>query len=136
MRAISSSVILCTRNRISDVKNFLHSLVIQTEFPDELIIVDSSDQPINKTEMFEKIFNEQFFSATQLKYIHSSPGLTYQRNIGISLATKEIIYFFDDDTILEPDYVQHMNKIFAEHPEFAGGMGTVSNTPPKQDNIY
>ncbi len=136
MAVVSSSVILCTRNRITDVITFLQSLTQQTQFPDQLIIIDSSDRPIVELDIFSAIFNAACFTQTQLLYKHTSPGLTYQRNVGISLATQEIIYFFDDDTILESDYLDQMNKIFAQYPEYAGGMGTVSNTPPQQDNIY
>ena len=38
-------------------------------------------------------------------YVKSSSG-----NVGMSLASKEIIYFFDEDTILEPGYLHQMNK--------------------------
>jgi GT2 family glycosyltransferase len=136
MNTVTSSVILCTRNRLTDVISFLKSLSLQIEFANQLIVIDSSTQPINEIETFNEIFNEINFPKTQLIYIHTSPGLPYQRNVGISHVTKDIIYFFDDDTILESNYLQVMNAIFAAHPEYAGGMGTVTNTPPKQDNVF
>src|SRR5581483_3717691 len=105
MALVTCSIILCTRNRFSDVLNFLKTVVEQIEPADELIIIDSSDATINEIESFKQIFNKNNFPQTRLVYKHTSPGLTYQRNVGISIATKEIIYFFDDDTILEPDYL-------------------------------
>lgn len=136
MIKVTSCVILCTRNRLQDAVSFLKSLALQIESADQLIVVDSSSQPINEINNFLEVFNEKKFPRTQLIYKHTSPGLPYQRNVGISLATKDILYFFDDDTILEPNYLQEMNAVFSAYPEYAGGMGTVSNTPPKQDNIF
>lgn len=62
-----------------------------------------------------------------LHYLHTNPGLTYQRNVGIAHATGEVIYFFDDDVILDKAYLYEMSAIFQHHPEYAGGMGTISN---------
>lgn len=127
-----ASVIICTRNRDHDLVLCLESLAIQTESPLELIIVDSSDQPVSEKTYFKQLFVQEKFPLARLLYLHTKPGLTYQRNRGVELATGDIIYFFDDDAILEPDYLYQMNRFFAEHLDYGGGMGTIINIPEKQ----
>jgi GT2 family glycosyltransferase len=136
MKQLTSSVIICTRNRQTDLNNCLESIKCQNQQPNQLIIIDSSDNAVDQYDSFKNLFNQMQFPNTQLLYQHTTPGLTFQRNIGISLATKDIIYFFDDDTMLEPNYLFEMNAIFAQYPEYAGGMGTITNISVKQNNIY
>src|SRR3970040_2707668 len=101
----SESVIICSKNRLDDLIRCLDSLVSQTKSPQELIIVDSSDMPLLQKTLFTKIFNTDYFPITHLIYVHTTPGLTHQRNIGVKHAKGEIIYFFDDDVVLESDYL-------------------------------
>lgn len=129
MEKITSSVIICTRNRKDDLLKCLVSLSQQTQAPDELIIVDSSDNSLENQEQFKSQFSAMSFPYSKLVYRHTSPGLTYQRNVGATFATQDVLYYFDDDTELETDYLERMNTIFAQHSEFAGGMGCVTNMP-------
>jgi len=132
MKHITSSVIICTRNRLRDMMTCLNSLKEQRVKPTELIVVDSSDAPLDTQELFTAIFNATHFPGISLVYQHTRPGLTYQRNIGITLATCEVVYFFDDDVVLESDYIAHMNEAFQMHPHYAGGMGDITNISSKK----
>lgn len=136
MQKITSSVIICTRNRFNDLIRMLDSLRQQTIYPDELIIIDSSDKKLIDDSQFLETFNTKRFAQTNLIYKHTKPGLTYQRNIGISCAKKDIIYFFDDDVILDKEYLEQMNQAFINNPHAAGGMGTIRNIPGKNIDIY
>lgn len=133
---ISSSVIICTRNRIKDLLRSLISLQNQTIKPDELIIVDSSDKKISELKEFQDIFSQTKFPNTKLIYKHTTPGLTKQRNEGIELSGSEIIYFFDDDVELENNYLEEMNKIYQDNPQYSGGMGCVTNINPEPSKKY
>ncbi len=128
--ALKQSVIICTRNRIHDVISCLRSLSKQTRPPEELIIVDSSDTPLQQNVEFVDIFNELFSLSGTVQYLHTRPGLTYQRNRGIAQAHGDIIYFFDDDVELKDNYLEVMHNTFTTYPEYAGGMGTISNITP------
>lgn len=133
---MKTSVIICTRNRLADICAFLPSLAAQTRLPDELIIIDSSDTPLSTQEDFNLLFNTQNFPKTVLIYEHTQPGLTFQRNVGIDRATGDLIYFFDDDVILELDYLEEMNAFFAQHPDCVAAMGTITNTPALRRGLY
>lgn len=128
-KSITSSVIICTRNRPADIILCLRSLTQQTVCANEIIIIDSSDVPLESNAEFQQMFAQAHFPGTKLVYQHTAPGLPYQRNKGISLATQKLVHFLDDDVILSPTYVQIMNETFADDPAYAGGMGTVTNIP-------
>ena len=134
--AARTTVIICTRNRYNDIMQFLPSLAEQTALPDELIIVDSSDVSLQESHRFVEQFSDAQFPTVQLRYLHTKPGLTYQRNVGIDHATGDILYFFDDDVVLDKDYLEQMNGVFEQHPEYAGGMGTVHGMPQAQYGWY
>lgn len=129
MVRLTVSVIICTRNRLADIMQCLESLVLQAVMPQEIIVVDSSDTPLQSFKEFNALFSNERFPLIRLVYRHTAPGLTYQRNIGISLATQDIVHFLDDDVILTSHYLASMRQVFQEHPEYAGGMGTVTNIP-------
>jgi GT2 family glycosyltransferase len=130
MTNLKSSIIICTRNRSDDLEHCIQSIIHQKVRPHELIIIDSSDLPLNEQKSFQQLlFNERILPDIQLVYKHTKPGLTYQRNIGIACATGDIIYFFDDDVVLDCEYVSIMQRTFAEHAQFGGGMGAITNMP-------
>ncbi len=133
---LSASVIICTRNRRNDLINCLQSLSKQTKLPQELIIVDSSDQSLVTDALFKKAFASEKFPHTRCTYVHTKPGLTSQRNQGIKRAGSDIIYFFDDDVLLSPTYLYEMQKAFQIHSDYAAGMGTISNSNKNASKRY
>jgi GT2 family glycosyltransferase len=129
---LTSSVIICTRNRRDDLIICLQSIAIQTVSPTQLIIVDSSDIPVTADASITLICQQIQRNNTQLIMLHTAPGLPFQRNRGIAQAQADIVYFFDDDVQLEPTYIGLMNAMFEQYPDFVGGMGRVKNigVPP------
>ena len=61
MRELTTTVILCTRNRSDDILTCLGSLVQQRKISDELIVVDSSDVPLEKMSSFSSNFLKRPF---------------------------------------------------------------------------
>ncbi len=121
------SVIICTRNRLEDLRKTLPSITAQTRLPDELIIIDSSDE--------KKL--ESYFGSVDLpfpiRYFHTQPGLTLQRNHGISECSNDLIFFFDDDVDLNKNYLAEVEKIFVSdiHCEIgAVGGKIIKDIPP------
>jgi len=119
---MKTSVVLCTRNRPNEVLRFCQSLLMQTELPYELIIVDSSDMPLSDYPEYIDM-SRQIGSKLDVKYLHTQPGLTRQRNYGIKETGGNIVYFFDDDVVLRPDFLQVMNQTFTDNPHYVGGCG-------------
>lgn len=105
---MKTSIIVPTYNRPSELKDCILSVVRQTVKPDELIIVD--DGNLSEIPLKEEL-EAAGIHALYLK--KSRPGLTESRNRGIELASGDIIFFFDDDVILDADYVEETLKVYA-----------------------
>jgi GT2 family glycosyltransferase len=134
-KSIDISVIVCTRNRAKDIANLLESLCSQSRLPDELIIVDASDNRDTKDLLKQRRDQVPF----DLVYKNTAPGLTRQRNIGINFSRGNYIFFFDDDTIVEDEFVETVYKSFSEFEKFnvAGIMGRIANIPvPKKSREW
>jgi len=103
----------------------LDSLRNQTRVPDELVIVDASDNDDTKN-MLEEQGNQLPFDVV---YRSTAPGLTRQRNIGISLSRGSLLFFFDDDVVLETEFIKIVFGSFDEFKNFhvAGIMGRIAN---------
>jgi GT2 family glycosyltransferase len=122
------SVIIPTKNRYSDLLACVHSLMGQTVLPDEIIVVDASD-----SYQLQDILAATFSNDPKIRYIHASPGLTHQRNVGVSAATGDILFFFDDDIVLDRIFVREISKIFEGDPDKKIG-GVYGNIVDSLDN--
>lgn len=130
------SLIVCTKNRLNDLCAMLDSVQKQTVMPDELIIIDSSTHPLSQDAIFLSMFNQQSWPSTKCIYEHTEPGLTKQRNVGLRTATGDILYFFDDDVVLEPTYLASMQDFFVHSPFHGGAMGSIINMMPYRLSIH
>jgi GT2 family glycosyltransferase len=129
------SVIIATHKRPESMKELYNNLKLQTLTPNEIIIVDSSnDSNINYS---------WFKSNWELKETYDVEStLPKQRNIGISMLNNksDIIIFLDDDVLLDNDYLKNINKIYEDDKinEIAGVGGFVigqdENFKPFQTN--
>lgn len=122
------SVIICTRNRFDDFVKTLPSISAQNRLPDELIVVDSSDE--NELETFLTSIKLPF----PIRYFRTQPGLTLQRNHGIRESSNDLIFFFDDDVDLDRNYLVEVEKIFVKdinHEIGAAGGKVVNKMPSK-----
>jgi GT2 family glycosyltransferase len=121
------SIIIPTYNRPEELKNCIYSLLMQTVKPDELIIVDDGNLP-------ELPIGKEC-KESGIEYIYykkDTPGLTESRNIGIKLASGDIIFFFDDDTVMSPDYLEKILQVYTnDQKKLTGGVaGIITNTKP------
>lgn len=111
------SVIICTLSRPELVRRVLTSICSQSRQPEQIIVVDASDN--NSTGKVCKEIADQF--AGRLEYYHAEKGLTKQRNFGIEKANGDIIGFFDDDVVLDRTYLQEICRVFSN--DTAGTIG-------------
>jgi len=103
--------------------------------PDECVIVDSGDAPLE--EKLKAVFEQQDEDKPRLIYLRSAPGLPHQRNVGIAASSGDIVFFFDDDVILEPDYIERVLEVYQEYPEAMGVQGTfITQSKPSRIGVY
>ncbi|MFW6367240.1 MAG: glycosyltransferase family A protein, partial [bacterium] len=103
------TIVVPTYNRPDDLERCLASIAEQTLLPDELLVIDDGDLPaLPHRERLEQLG----IRCELRKKPHNEKGLTRSRNLGVELASGDIIHFFDDDITLEPDYVEQMDRTF------------------------
>lgn len=98
-------VIIPTRNRPELLLSLLGSISKQTLLPQKVIVVDSSEVPLDLTLLVDFNFGIELIKTS----LASAAG---QRNLGIdSLSDKNIfLMFLDDDTVPEPDYIENLSS--------------------------
>jgi glycosyltransferase involved in cell wall biosynthesis len=119
---LSVSLIICTKDRKEILWQTLDSVFQGSCLPDEIIIVDDGALPQDELELTIKPHVERF------QYIKKdTPGLTISRNLGVEHASGDIVFFLDDDVILDRLYLEKIKEVFAQDKEekIAGVTGTL-----------
>jgi GT2 family glycosyltransferase len=96
------TVIIPTYNRHDVLIQTVSSLCCGESIPKQIIVIDQSKQVVVQ-EKFEKIYGCEIV-------IHhlKQPSSTAARNIGIRLATEELILFCDDDILLQENSLSQL----------------------------
>jgi GT2 family glycosyltransferase len=123
---MTHSVVICTRNRPDDLAACLASLGAQTRRPDEVVVVDASDD--DRAERRARAWAAAG-AVPAVRVLRAAPGLTRQRNVGVRAATGDVVTFVDDDVVLDPGYVAAILALFEADPGLGGAEGTVAHEP-------
>ena len=129
MNKVFSSVVVCTKDRSQDIQQFLESLIRQTRKPDELLIIDASE---HEKEIASSVNNIVLDYVGSVKYFRTKPSLAQQRNFSLSKldARCNVVSFFDDDVVLDKDYLKAVIDIFedSKNIDVAGVTGKIKNS--------
>lgn len=110
------SLVLATYGRATELDSCLKSLAVQRDCDFEILIMDQN--PDDRLIKMIKSFQE-----TGLAIRHErlpNPGLSEARNLGIQLATGDIVGFPDDDCWYEPDTVATILEAFSKDLSLSG----------------
>lgn len=110
-KKLKISLVLVSKDEEKYALKFFESLEKQTRKPDEIILVDSSE---DKTPEIAKPYIDKLIKidpSVGAKY-RSSAGL--QRNIGVENSTGDIIVFTDIDCVLHEDWLEKLTKPFRD----------------------
>jgi glycosyltransferase involved in cell wall biosynthesis len=119
-----------TLNRIDILAQAVRLSLGQTCPPIEIIIVDAGDQVDANRARIEAIFAEHQGTKPDLLYLASPvKSLTRQRNIAIERARGDVLFLFDDDTLMFPDCAAEMLKVYAADPQQQIAAGMAQNVP-------
>jgi glucosyl-dolichyl phosphate glucuronosyltransferase len=130
MKNIEISVVICTRNRASQLSNVLDSLsalVIPENLVWELVIVDNGSSD-NTAEIVGS-----YASRLPVRCVREeTPGLSNARNKGVAEARGEYICWTDDDVELDSYWLNAYYEAFKKHPDGAvfGGKIIPKFLPP------
>lgn len=126
-KRLGSAVVIATRNRPAPLKACLASLATQSLTPHAVVIVDSSDA----TETQDLVAALAAEYPLHLVYIHTdAASAAGQRNLGAEQVDEDLVFFLDDDVVLEPAFIAEIVKLFEDDPEgqIGGVSGTIVNT--------
>ena len=105
------SIIIPTRNRKEYVYKVLYSIEHQTLLPDEIIIVDSSEDVSYQNGVIDR------FRKLNVCFIQSEASVCIQRNKGIQAAKGDWILLLDDDIEIEKLYIEKLVQYCNRNPQ-------------------
>jgi GT2 family glycosyltransferase len=124
-----SELVLCTRNRVDDLRNCLLSVFAARCPPERILVVDSSDD--DRVEQLVAALRDGY--GGELEYVRGPSSLTLRRNVGLELLrpSTEIVHFLADDVIVDADYFLGIDAVFATDSATAGVGGRITGTQPR-----
>ncbi|MCZ6655710.1 MAG: glycosyltransferase family A protein [Gammaproteobacteria bacterium] len=115
----SVSMVIPTRNRPDHVVTLLGATSRQTRPPNEVIIIDASDEPRSAAELARR------FPDLPITVEPHYPSVCAQRNRGIALAAGDWVFLCDDDIDPPTDYIRGLLDHAALHPDEGAITGLV-----------
>ena len=109
------SLIICTYKRSDALERLLDAIQDQTVYPDEIIIIDSSEDIVT-----EQMLKKNDYSKLRYYRVEDrDKGLTRQRNYGLKKVVDnvDIICFLDDDIVPENNYLEELLKTYTIYPD-------------------
>jgi len=118
---------IATYNRPDSLKKCLQFALKQSRTPDEIVIVDASNDWEISREIAQSICGPKLLYAPA-----KERGLTSQRNQIIKLSTSDILFLIDDDSFMHARCAEEIMKVYeADVKGCVAGVGAVlSSAPP------
>jgi glycosyltransferase involved in cell wall biosynthesis len=130
MLLLNVSIVVPTRNRRDDLQELLDSILNQTTFPKEVVVVDDSDED-GPRELIEKVRDHFLSRGISMKYLRvdeNNRSISASRNIGAKNSSGDIVCFLDDDVILDKDFIKQNLEVYTTCTEAKGVQGYITNT--------
>ena len=118
---IKVSVVIPTRNRFRKLSALLDSLAAQSgnngmDGGVEIIVVDDgSHRTVSKK--IQNYIENQSLQHIRFHRMKNSQGPSTARNLGLALASGDIIVFLDDDCVPRKDFLRETCRVHKENPE-------------------
>ena len=114
---LTTSLCICTYNNHKLLRKCLESASNQSALMDEYEIIVLDNTPVEDIAKCKKEYDKAYSLAKTIgncRYIHTlTDGLSGARNACIEESKSDLIYFVDDDTILDEDLISSMIKKFS-----------------------
>lgn len=135
---MTKSVVIATRNRPEPLRECLTSLAGQSQLPETVVVVDASDGEATQWMVAQITPSVPYGLVHLFAEVRSAAA---QRNQGARLVNTDLVFFLDDDVVLERDFISEIVKLFQQDTECTvGGVGgTIINevyAPPSKVNSF
>jgi glycosyltransferase involved in cell wall biosynthesis len=123
------SIVIATHNGATTLPAVLEGYQRQTRKPAdwELIIVNncSTDETAQVLVSYQTLLPLKVFA-------HETPGKNRALNLGLSIATGDLLIFSDDDAIPSPDWLDHIATLASRKPDYDIFGGRIDPKWPSQ----
>ncbi len=129
-KRLGITVGIITRNRADDLEGALESLTRQIRPADEILIVDngSTDQTRTVSEQFQDRLSISY-------YFLQDASIPAARNMVLERAQHDIVSFTDDDCIIEPEWLNAVERGFLRADNVGIVGGWVKHEPSPQPSL-
>jgi GT2 family glycosyltransferase len=129
------AIVICTRNRSSELARTLNSVAAQTGSAKRLVVVVDGSDP-SEADRTTKVVEDKNEQLPVSYYRYSGPPAgTRQRNAGVEQlpSSVRLVHFLDDDITLKPGYFNVITEAFSQHSVVLGVGGIIEepSTPPR-----
>lgn len=127
------SVVVCTYNREKYLYGALENIA-RNSLPKEryeVVLVDNNST--DGTAALCARFHEEWPEVDFRYFVETQQGLSHARNRGIAEARGEVLVFLDDDSFVEPDYLEQLSRQLEAHPDAMAFGGKI--TPLFEDGV-
>ena len=115
------SLAIATKGRPDDLRETLASLAGCDPNPHELIVVDGDEGRSAEPVVAEFADREPDLT---VRYEHSVPGSSLQRNVALDIMDGDVVVFVDDDVRFQPEMFARLARAY-EDPAVVGATGRV-----------
>lgn len=123
MSGLKLSVVVPTYRRPDDLRDCLGSLFEQSRMPDEILVVDNDSE--GSAEPVVGVLAETArMRGINLRFVRGRVNsLPAARNLGIDQTEGDILFFIDDDVLLDQRYLEEIQNSYRSDTTIAGVQG-------------
>ncbi len=134
-RTLSVTVVIPTLGKYSLLKESLKSILHQSYFPDQVVVVDNGINRCSDAGFFDK-----YEKNLNIRFIrHTRKSIPEARNRGLEIASSDIVVFTDDDCIFDKEWIKNLIQPFVSNPHIGivgGEILTEAYSKSKVDNYF
>ncbi len=134
-QGLTWSLVIATYKREHILPKCLKLAAEQTWPPKDIVVIDASPNWVSVKESITKDF-EQNHPAIPLVYTKAKfASSSAQRNQGVDLATGDIVFLFDDDSLMYPDCAENVMQVYEADTECAIAGVSARSVPVPPPNV-
>jgi len=124
------SLLIATYNRPDVLRLCLSLASAQTVPPLQMVVVDASDGWEASRDACLETVRAAGYRGEFVYQKAVERSLTTQRNQALRVATSDILFLFDDDSLMYPECAERILEVYATFPGAAGVRASAARSPP------
>jgi GT2 family glycosyltransferase len=110
--AMRFSVLIPTYNRPGDLIACIDSISTQDLRPSQCVIVDDGDLAVSDLAAVRRRLGSIELTYYKKDHANVRRGLSESKNIGLKLASEDVVFIFDDDIVLESQFLSSIMQVW------------------------